>query len=160
MEGYCRAVFSHGPRVSPHRLLSLPHSKHTGAPGWPSRLSIRLCLRSSSHGSVHELEPRVGLSAVNSEPSSDPLSPPLPAPPPLSCLLTFSLSSSKINIKKAKAQWCSLAASASTTWSNLALPVVGQPGLWASEVMQSSKAQYHLCDICARWFQLNLVMRE
>ena len=45
-----------------------------GAPGWLSWLSIRLQLRSRSHGpgvraTVHEFEPRVGLWADGSWPS-------------------------------------------------------------------------------------------
>lgn len=78
MEVYCGTVFSRGPRVSPHRLLS-----------------------------------------------------------------------------DLKAQWCNLAASVSTKRYNLASPIVGQPGGWASEVMQSRTAQDHLCDIHAKLVKLN-----
>ena len=53
-----------------------------GAPGWRSRLSVRL--QPGPHLAVREFEPRVGsgLMAQSLEPVSDPVSPSLSAPPP------------------------------------------------------------------------------
>ena len=67
------------------RDVSFKSSKY-GAPGWLSWFG-------SNFGSGHdvttqEFEPRIGLSAVSTEPASGPLSPSLSAPP----LLMFSLS--------------------------------------------------------------------
>ena len=61
---------------------------HLGAPPWLSRLSIRLQLRSWSHGSwVRALRQPQSL-----EPASDSVSPSLSAPPPLILYLSLYLS--------------------------------------------------------------------
>ena len=74
-----------------------------GAPGWLSRLSVRLRLRSRSRGhdlAVREFEPCVasGLMAQSLEPASDSVSPSLSAPPPF--MLCLSLSQKSINVEK------------------------------------------------------------
>ena len=53
----------------------------SGVPGWLSRLSVRLQLRSWSHGLW--FEPHFRLCADSSEPASDSVPPSLSAPPPL-----------------------------------------------------------------------------
>ena len=64
-----------------------------GAPGWRSRLSVRL--QPGYDLAVREFEPRVGLWADGLEPASNSVSPSLSAPPPF--MLCLSLSPKKIN---------------------------------------------------------------
>ena len=59
-----------------------------GAPGWRSRLSVRL--QPGHDLAVCEFEPRVRLWADGSEPASDSVSPSLSAPPPFMLCLSLS----------------------------------------------------------------------
>ena len=70
--------------------VELIKKQTTGAPGWRSRLSVRL--QPGHDLALHEFEPRVGLWADGSEPGacSDSVSPSLSDPPPFMLCLSLS----------------------------------------------------------------------
>ena len=71
--------------AAPGNLLEM---KILGAPGWRSRLSVRL--QPGHDLAVREFEPRVGLWAQSLEPVSDSVSPSLSARPPFMLCLSLS----------------------------------------------------------------------
>ena len=73
----------------PLKESSLKNTRR-GAPGWHSRLSVRL--QPGHDLAVREFEPRVGsgLMAQSLEPVSDSVSPSLSAPPPFMLCLSLS----------------------------------------------------------------------
>ena len=73
-----------------------------GAPGWLSRLSIRLDFGSGHDLTVREIEPRVKLYADSVEPAWDPVSPSLSGPLPLTLACSLARALSQIFKKKKK----------------------------------------------------------
>ena len=97
LHAQCRAQCGarpHDPRIMTWAEIK---TQTLQVPGWLSRLSVGLQLRSWSHGSCSSPASSSVLTAQNLEPASDSVSPSLSAPPLLMLCLSVCLSLSKIN---------------------------------------------------------------